>query len=529
MSPQSGGALLGVLQCAIASAPFSAPGPSLEEYLRRSLLASVYDVAVQTRLDFLPLLSSRLDCLIYLKREDEQLVFSFKLRGAYNKMASLTSEELARGVIAASAGNHAQGVALAAQRLGCAATIVMPQTTPSIKVSSVEALGANVILHGDSYDEAYERVLELIRELGLTLIHPYDDPDVIAGQGTIAIELLRQHPGHIDAIFVPVGGGGLIAGVGAVLKSLRPEISLICVEPDDAASMGAALEAGRRVTLEHVGRFADGVAVRQVGAETFRIAQQVVDECVAVSNDEICAAIKDIFEDRRAILEPAGALAFAGLKKYVTEHGPGHYIAIASGANINFDSLRHVSERAEIGERREVVLAVTIPERPGSFREFCRVIGGKNITEFNYRFGDSSEAKVFVGLRTSASDPVVQELLSAGYDVINLTDNEVAKLHIRHMVGGFSSVPNERLISFGFPERAGALVHFLDAMDHPWNISLFHYRNHGSDIGRVLAGIQVPAGEGDAFEEFLERLGYEYKDVTADPACQAFVNAGGTD
>ncbi len=471
----------------------------------------------------MPTLSARLGGEIFLKREDEQPVFSFKLRGAYNKMSSLDREDLERGVIAASAGNHAQGVALAASRLGCRATIVMPRTTPSIKVQSVEALGAEVVLFGDNYDQASEHALELIRSLGLTLVHPYDDPDVIAGQGTIAVEILRQHPGRLDALFVPVGGGGLVAGVGAVIKTLRPEIRIVCVEPEDAASMTRSLAAGRRVRLDHVGRFADGVAVRQVGCETFRIAQQVVDDCVTVSNDEICAAIKDIFEDRRAILEPAGALAFAGLKKWVDKNGPGHYAAIASGANMNFDSLRHVSERAEIGERREIILAVCIPERPGSFREFCRTIGDRNVTEFNYRYSIPEQAHVFVGLRTSDGEKVVDDLRQRGYEVLDLTDDETAKLHIRHMVGGYAKVSDERVISFGFPERAGALIQFLDSMDHPWNISLFHYRNHGSDIGRVLAGVQVPTTELGAFSAFLDRLGYEYADVTHTPVSEMFL------
>jgi threonine dehydratase len=495
----------------------------IEDYLRKSLLSKVYDVAVETRLDRLPLLSTRLGCELYLKREDEQPVFSFKLRGAYNKMANLSEETLAKGVIAASAGNHAQGVALSGRHLGVQATIVMPITTPAIKVDAVSALGAQVVLHGDNYDQAYERAMAMVAETGAAFVHPYDDPDVIAGQGTIGIEILRQHSGPLDAIFIPVGGGGLISGIGAVVKSLRPEIRIIGVEPEDAASMSAALAAGERVTLPYVGRFADGVAVKRVGEETFRICRQVVDECVQVSNDQICAAIKDLFEDRRAVLEPAGALAFAGIRKYLERSGPGNYIAIASGANMNFDSLRHVSERAEIGERRELVLGVTIPERPGSFREFCGALGAYTVSEFNYRYSGPAEAHVFVGLKRRPGDEPAAQLRQAGFAVLDLTDDETAKLHIRHMVGGRAAVENERIVSFGFPERAGALLQFLESMDHPWNISLFHYRNHGSDIGRVLAGIQVPPEETDQFSAFLNRLGYEYSEVTNDPACRLFL------
>ncbi|HWD41871.1 MAG TPA: threonine ammonia-lyase, biosynthetic [Fimbriimonas sp.] len=498
---------------------------TIDDYLRRSLLASVYDVARETPLERLPVLSRKLGGDLYLKREDAQPVFSFKLRGAYNKMARLSDADLKKGVVTASAGNHAQGVGLAARHLKTTAVIVMPQTTPSIKVESVAALGAEVVLFGDNYDQASEHAAKLAEERGLTFVHPYDDPDVIAGQGTVGIELLRQLQGPIDAIFVPVGGGGLVSGIGAVVKALRPDVKVVSVEPEDAASMAAALEAGHRVSLDHVGRFADGVAVRKVGEETFRVAQKVVDRCITVSNDEICAAIKDIFEDRRAVLEPAGALAFAGLKKYLAKRGPGVYAAIASGANINFDSLRHVSERAEIGERREVVLAVTIPERPGSFREFCRCVGERVVTEFNYRYAGPQEAHVFVGLRTSQGDAIVASLRESGFEVLDLTDNENAKLHIRHMVGGRADVSDERLIAFGFPERSGALVQFLDAMQHPWNISLFHYRNHGSDIGRVLAGIQVPDAELGQFREFLDRLGYEHEDVTNDPSCKMFLRS----
>ncbi len=495
----------------------------LDEYLRKSLLSKVYDVASETPLEFMPALSRKLGGELFLKREDTQPIFSFKIRGAYNKIANLAPQALEAGVIAASAGNHAQGVAFASKKLGIKATIVMPVTTPSIKVDSVRALGATVVLRGDNYDQAYEISKQIALESGLTYVHPYDDPDVIAGQGTIGIEILRQHPGRLDAIFVPVGGGGIISGIGAVIKALRPEIKIVAVEPNDAASMALAIEKGGPSALAHVGRFADGVAVKQAGVETYRVASQVIDDCVQVSNDEICAAIKDIFEDRRAILEPAGALAFAGLKKYCERFGPGTYVAVASGANLNFDSLRHVSERAEIGERRETILAVTIPEEPGSFRRFCRIIGDRNITEFNYRYSRPSEAHVFVGLKTGSADDIVEVMRKGGYRVADLTDNEVAKLHIRHMVGGRSPVSNERLIAFGFPERAGALVQFLDTMPQEWNISLFHYRNHGSDIGRVLAGIQVPQGEHPRFGEFLIRLGYESVDVTDDISCRMFL------
>jgi threonine dehydratase len=480
-------------------------------------------VALETPLEEMPSLSRKLGGRLFLKREDAQPIFTFKIRGAYNKIAGLPLDRSNLGVIAASAGNHAQGVAFAAKKLGIQATIVMPLTTPAIKIESVRALGATVVLAGDNYDEAFLVSKQIAIERNLAYVHPYDDPDVIAGQGTIGIEILRQHTGAIDAIFVPVGGGGIISGIGAVVKALRPEIKIVAVEPEDAASMAFALKCGKPTPLEKVGRFADGVAVKQVGNETFRVSREVIDECVQVSNDEICAAIKDIFEDRRAVLEPAGALAFAGLKKYRGKVGEGVYIAIATGANLNFDSLRHVSERAEIGERRETILAVTIPEVPGSFREFCRIVGDRTITEFNYRFSDISSAHVFVGLKTVACDDLVDSLEKAGYSVVNLTDNEVAKLHIRHMVGGKSKVIDERLIAFGFPERAGALVQFLDTMQYPWNISLFHYRNHGSDVGRVLAGVQVPSAESDRFVGFLHRLGYEWTDVTEDPSCQMFL------
>lgn len=496
---------------------------TLEGYLKRALLARVYDVAHETPIQPMPRLAGRLGGGVWIKREDEQPVFSFKIRGAYNKVAALTDEQRARGVICASAGNHAQGVALAARRLGCRAVIVMPVTTPSIKIDAVRALGGEVDVTGDAFDDAAAHAWSRVEAEGLTFVHPFDDPDVIAGQATVGVEILRQHPGPLDAIFVAVGGGGLISGVGAVVKSLRPEVKVVSVEAEDSACMAASLAAGERVGLERVGRFADGVAVRIPGIETFRVARQVVDECVVVSNDAICAAIKDVFEDRRAILEPAGALAVAGLKAYAERHGPGEYLAIACGANLNFDSLRHVSERAEIGERRETVFAATIPERPGSFRRFCAALGARAVTEFNYRLAPGDEAHVFVGVRTNAGSAVLNELREAGYEVLDLTDNELAKLHVRHMVGGRAPIEGERLLAFEFPERAGALGSFLGAMEHPWNISLFHYRNHGSDVGRVLVGIQVPAGDEAAFGDFLARLGFAWSDVTDDPACARFL------
>lgn len=506
--------------------------PMPQSYIDRIRAARVYDVARETPLELAPNLSRRLRNNIWLKREDEQSVFSFKLRGAYNKMVQLAPEARARGVIAASAGNHAQGVALAARKLGCQAIIVMPLTTPQIKINAVRNLGGEVVLEGDNYDAAYAhaRVLEI--ERGLTFVHPYDDPDVIAGQGTIALEVLKQRPGHIDAVFVPVGGGGLIAGIGAYLKQLRPEIRIIGVEPEDADAMDRSLKAGERVTLDHVGIFADGVAVRRVGEETFRLAQQCVDEMIIVSNDEICAAIKDIFEDTRSILEPAGALSVAGAKKYL-ERSAGRtgaeLVAIASGANMNFDRLRHVSERAEIGERREAILAVAIPERPGSFRQFCATLGNRNITEFNYRYADPASAHVFVGLQTPDGahrdiDVLVAQLRESGYDALDLTDNEIAKLHIRHLVGG--RAPNalhETVYRFEFPERPGALMNFLHKMGATWNITLFHYRNHGADFGRVLVGMQVPPSEQSAFADFLANLGYDYAEETANPAYRLFL------
>ena len=500
-----------------------------QQYLKRILTARVYEVAKETALERAPILSQRLKNHVWIKREDEQNLFSFKCRGAYNKMAGLSPEVLERGVICASAGNHAQGVALAAQRLGARAVIVMPRTTPRIKVDAVRTLGAEVILHGDSYNAASDHATRLGQTKGLTYVHPYDDPAVIAGQGTIGFEILKQHAGDLHAVFVPVGGGGLIAGIAVYIKQLRPEVKVIGVEPEDADAMARSLAVGRRVLLDHVGSFADGVAVRQVGRETFTLCRKYVDEIVVVSNDEICAAIKDVFEDRRSVLEPAGALAFAGLKRYAEREKlrRKHLIAIASGANVNFDRLRHVSERAEIGERREAILAVTIPERPGAFRQFCATLGDHNITEFNYRYADPANAHVFVGIQVEPGEAsrLVKALRAEGYPTVDMTENEMAKLHIRHLVGGRAPhASDEVLYRFEFPERPGALMTFLNRMGGAWNISLFHYRNHGADFGRVLIGMQVPPGETGRFRAFLDRLGYEYADETANPAYKLFLS-----
>ena len=498
-------------------------------YLERILTARVYEVAIESPLEPAPLLSRRLGSTVLLKREDLQPVFSFKLRGAYNRMRSLSAEELVRGVVAASAGNHAQGVALAAQVLGSRAAIVMPVTTPRIKVAAVAARGAEVVLHGDTYDDAYAYARTLAAESGRTFVHPYDDPEVIAGQGTIGMEILRQHPGALDAIFVPVGGGGLVAGIAAYTKRLRPEIRIVGVEPLDADAMARSLAAGRRVRLERVGLFADGVAVREVGREPFRLCRQLLDEVVCVDTDAICAAIKDVFEETRSILEPAGALSVAGLKAWLARDGRqgATVAAVASGANVNFDRLRHVAERAELGERREILLAVTIPERPGSFRAFCALVGRHNITEFNYRYADPREAHVFVGLEVGDEAeiaPLVASFRDHDLPTVDLTDNEMAKLHVRHLVGGRApGAADERLFRFEFPERPGALLGFLESMNQGWNISLFHYRNHGADYGRVLAGIQVPPAEEAAFRRFLAGLGYRHWDESANPAYRLFL------
>jgi threonine dehydratase len=501
----------------------------MTDYLERILLARVYDVAHETPLDEAPNLSRRLNNRVLLKREDMQPVFSFKLRGAYNKMAGLSKAQLKRGVVAASAGNHAQGVALAAQVLGCQAIIVMPATTPQIKVDAVAKRGADVVLFGDSYDDAYHHAKGIAKTAKMTFVHPYDDPEVIAGQGTIGMELMRQSRAPIDAVFVPVGGGGLIAGIGVYLKRLRPEIKIIGVEPEDADAMARSLCKKERITLPQVGIFADGVAVKQVGEETFRLCQQYVDEVIRVSNDAICAAIKDVFEDTRSILEPAGALGVAGLKVWTArEKAKGkNLVAIASGANMNFDRLRFVAERAELGEKREAVLAVSIPEQPGSFKKFCALIGGRVITEFNYRYDDPSVAHVYVGIQVH-NRPEVDKLIDAlkkhDLPVLDLSDNEMAKLHIRHLVGGRApQAKNEVLYRFEFPERPGALMKFLNSMSHAWNISLFHYRNHGADYGRVLVGIQVPPQDKAAFQKFLDGLGYRYWNESRNPAYKLFL------
>jgi len=499
------------------------------DYLQKILTAKGYDVAGETPLELAPALSKRLGNRVLLKREDTQPVFSFKLRGAYNKMAHMSAAERARGVIAASAGNHAQGVALAAQRLGCTATIVMPVTTPQIKIAAVEARGARVVLHGDSYSDAYAKAQAMQKTSGATFVHPYDDPDVIAGQGTIGMEILRQWQAPLDAIFVAIGGGGLVSGVGAYVKRVRPEVKVIGVQPEDSDAMAQSLRLGRRVTLAHVGLFADGVAVKQVGKETFRLARRYVDDIVIVDTDAICAALKDVFEDTRAILEPAGALAVAGVKAWVEKRGTKGrtYAAIACGANMNFDRLRFVAERAELGEQREAILAVTIPERPGSFREFCALLGKRSVTEFNYRYADPKVAHLFVGIEVAnrrETDELLAALKRARIDAYDLSDNEMAKLHVRHLVGGHApAAEHEILYRFEFPERPGALMRFLDSMSAGWNISLFHYRNHGADYGRVLVGMQVPPRDSAQFRRFLDRLGYDYVDESANPAYRMFL------
>jgi threonine dehydratase len=505
--------------------------PESRDLLDRILTALVYDVAIESPLEPAKLLTARLGSPVWFKREDLQPVFSFKLRGAYNKIAHLDEATRSRGVVAASAGNHAQGVALAAQRLGCRATIVMPVTTPQIKVDAVRALGAEVVLHGDTFEGAFAHSQLLQAEGGATYIHPYDDLDVIAGQGTIGMELLRQMPRGMEAVFVPVGGGGLIAGIGAYLKRLQPGLRVIGVEPTDADALRRSLEAGHRVKLDQVGLFADGVAVSQVGEHTFPLCQQFVDEVVLVSTDEICAAIKDVFQENRSILEPAGALAVAGLKAWSERNpdraAPGALVAILSGANTNFDRLRFVAERAELGEQREAILAVTIPERPGSFRAFCEHIGQRSITEFNYRYADPSRAHIFVGMQVAdraETRQLLEHLRADGLEAEDLSDNEMAKLHIRHLVGGRApSVTHERVLRFEFPERPGALLRFLDRMNQGWNISLFHYRNHGADYGRVLAGIQVPPEDQAEFQTFLDQLGYAWVDEGANPAYRLFL------
>jgi threonine dehydratase len=501
-------------------------------YIEQILKARVYDVAIESPLEHAPRLSQRIDNHVLLKREDLQPVFSFKLRGAYNRIAKLSDSAAQRGVVCASAGNHAQGVALAARRRAIQAVIVMPRTTPQIKIDAVNALGGEVVLHGDDYDSAFEHALQFVRDRNMVFVHPFDDPDVIAGQGTIAVEMARQTGGNLDAVFVPVGGGGLIAGVSVYLKYLYPGIRIIGVEPEDAAGMYESLKTGRRITLERVGLFADGVAVKRVGEETFELCRAHVDEIILLDNDEICAAIQDVFEDTRSIVEPAGALAVAGLKKMASrEHWHGKRIAaITSGANINFDRLRHVAERADLGGEREALLAVTIPERPGSFRQFCEILGRRSITEFNYRYESEAAAHVFVSFSLARGrgekDSVMQALRGAGYTVTDMSDNEMAKLHVRYMIGGRArGIRDELLYRFEFPERPGALLKFLDAVGSRWNISLFHYRNQGTDYGRVLAGIQVPGEERGEFLQHVNELHYEYADETTNPAYRMFLGA----
>jgi threonine dehydratase len=500
-----------------------------QNYLKRILNARVYEVARETPLDLAPILSRRCHNQVWLKREDLQPVFSFKCRGAYNKMAHLDAATLKKGVVASSAGNHAQGVALAARRLGTQAMIVMPRTTAQIKIDAVRALGGRVVLHGDNYDAAHDRALSIAAERRLAFVHPYDDPDVIAGQGTIGLEILKQHTGGLDAIFVPVGGGGLISGIAAYVKEIRPGVKIIGVEPEDSDAMARSLRSGRQVVLEHVGIFADGVAVKRVGRETLRLCRQWVDEIVLVSNDEICAAMKDVFEDCRSVLEPAGALSIAGLKRYVEARRwrNRRLIAVASGANVNFDRLRHVAERAEIGERHEAVFAVTIPERPGALKRFCAAVGNHNITEFNYRYADPGGAHIFVGVQVRGSSEIqrfASTLRRHGYATLDMTDNEMAKLHVRHLVGGRApNAAHEILYRFEFPERPRALMNFLEKMGGRWNISLFHYRSHGTDFGRVLIGMQVPPRDRKAFQRFLDTLGYESAEETGNPAYRLFL------
>ena len=509
------------------------------DYLKKILTARVYDVAHESALDAAPILSKRLHNHVLLKREDQQPVFSFKLRGAYNKMVQLSPAQLAKGVVCASAGNHAQGVALGAKKLGTRAVIVMPVTTPALKVDAVKALGGEVLLHGDSYTDAYDHAVKLCAKQGLTFIHPFDDPEVIAGQGTIAMELLRQHQGPLDAVFVAIGGGGLISGVANYIKAVRPEVKVIGVQMDDSSAMLQSVAAGKRVTLSDVGLFADGTAVNLVGEETFRVARHLVDDYISVDTDAVCAAIKDVFVDTRSIVEPSGAMAVAAIKKYVAQNKTRGqtYAAILCGANMNFDRLRFVAERAEVGEEREALLAVTIPEERGSFKRFCTLLGDlpsfgggkspRSITEFNYRISDAAKAHVFVGLTTGSmgeSTKIAAHLSRHGFESLDLTHDDLAKEHIRHMVGGRSALAQEeRLLRFVFPERPGALMKFLSAMRPGWNISLFHYRNQGADYGRILVGLQVPAKDQASFEKFLDGLGYPYVDESANPVYKLFL------
>ncbi|WP_233102103.1 threonine ammonia-lyase, biosynthetic [Variovorax sp. IB41] len=540
------------LEKTVRTAPAPAPLTPLApltpaDYLRKILNAKVYDVAVESALEKASALSERLGNTVLLKREDQQPVFSFKLRGAYNKMAHLSAAQLASGVICASAGNHAQGVALGARKLGTRAVIVMPVTTPRLKIDAVRGFGGEIVLHGDSYSDAYLHALELQKQQNLTFVHPFDDPDVIAGQGTIAMEILRQHQGPLDAVFVAIGGGGLISGVANYIKAVRPEIKVIGVQMNDSDAMMQSVAARQRVNLPDVGLFSDGTAVKLVGEETFRIASELVDEYIAVDTDAVCAAIKDVFVDTRSIVEPAGALAVAAIKQYAADHGRHGetYAAILCGANMNFDRLRFVAERAEVGEEREALFAVTIPEERGSFRRFCELVGElpasdakesgstggalRNVTEFNYRISDAAKAHVFVGLTTSArgeSAIIARSFGDHGFDALDLTHDELAKEHLRHLVGGRTGLAHdERLLRFVFPERPGALLKFLSLMRPNWNISLFHYRNQGADYGRILVGLQVPAGDAAAFDAFLENLGYPCVEETANPAYRLFLQA----
>ena len=504
------------------------------DYLQKILTARVYDVAVETPLELAPTLSQRIGNRIYFKREDMQSVFSFKLRGAYNKMAHLPPAQMKRGVICASAGNHAQGVALSATRLGCRAVIVMPTTTPQVKIDAVKARGGEVVLFGESFTDAYDHAVKLEKKLKLTFVHPFDDPDVIAGQGTIGMEILRQHSGPIHAIFVAIGGGGLIAGIAAYVKAVRPDIKIIGVQTTDSDAMARSIAAGKRVTLPDVGLFSDGTAVKLVGAETFRIAQLLVDDIILVGTDAVCAAIKDVFQDTRSILEPAGALAVAGAKAYVERSLKTRkpikdetLITIACGANMNFDRLRFVAERADVGESREAVFAVTIPEERGSFRRFCELVGPRNVTEFNYRISDAAAAHVFVGIQIANRDEsakIAKQFDKHGFTTLDLSQDELAKSHIRHLVGGKSALAQDELLyRFEFPERPGALMRFLDSMAPNWNISLFHYRNQGGDVGRILVGLQVPKKEMKAFRDFLATLGYGFHDETDNPVYKLFL------
>jgi len=504
----------------------------VQDYLRKILTSRVYDVAIESPLDEARSLSKRLGHHVFFKREDKQPVFSFKLRGACNKMAKLPPKALAKGVICASAGNHAQGVAMGARRLGCQAIIVMPVTTPQVKIDAVASFGGDnvqIVLHGDSYSDAALHAKALEQKKGLTFVHPFDDPDVIAGQGTVAMEILRQHSGPIDAVFVAIGGGGLISGVAAYIKAVRPEIKVIGVQTNDSDAMAKSVKAGKRITLADVGLFADGTAVKLVGEETLRLTRELVDEFVVVTTDEVCAAIKDIYQDTRSIVEPSGAMGVAGLKQYAARHGgEGRtYIAINCGANMNFDRLRFVAERAEVGEQREALLAVTIPEERGSFKRFCELIGPRSVTEFNYRISDEQQAHVFLGVSIKGkgeSGRLAQEFEAHGFAAVDLTQDELAKTHIRHMVGGRSGLAEgERLFRFEFPERPGALMKFLSSLPPGWNISLFHYRNQGADFGRILVGLQVPKQDGKAVKPLLDALGYAYVDETRNPVYRLFL------